>query len=46
LLIRKPLTLFAADIYLPRWLVQSRHDNAKCTHRVRMGVWWADCPFR
>ncbi len=32
LLIRNPLTLFAADIYLPRWLVESRHDSVKRPH--------------
>jgi hypothetical protein len=43
LLIRYPLTLFAADIYLPRWLVQLRHDSAKRTQsvlmRLRRGVY-------
>ncbi|CAI8800295.1 hypothetical protein EMIT0P294_10392 [Pseudomonas sp. IT-P294] len=42
LLIKYPLTLFASDIYLPRWLVQLRNDSAKCTQTVLMGVWWFD----
>jgi len=42
LLIKYPLTLFASDIYLPRWLVQLRNDSAKCTQAVPMGVWWFD----